>query len=158
MKIEIEYLALDESTPVILELKPDDFYDPVALGENYWEHGIERLVFPYEHIQKEPSQLKWLILREQNEEMVRLHRIQFLDGEKSMMQHTVDEHGEEKIIYSCTQGDESHIHRFIKPAKEMWTTTQNQRASDKKTGEGYKTENLTKNWSHSDLLSFAKSK
>ena len=154
MKIEIQYLLLGSDKPSYLAPKPEDYFDPVEHDENFWDDGVEKNIFPHEHIGIEPSKLKWLIIRQKNGSNTRITRNQYLDGDDSMMTHTKDEFGAEEIIYSRKIGDAYEIVRILKPTDQSWSVTYNVIASDVKTDDIYPTDNLTKNWSFDELKDF----
>lgn len=153
MEITITYCLLAETVSREMKLTPEQYYDPLEAGENYWDDGIERCVFPYRYLDFEPEEIKWVIARVSHEERVRYWRVQHLNGDKAMMQHVVDENAEEEIILSTLlpNGD-WHSARILKPQGACWAVTR--LAIDK--DESGESKNLVANWSFDELKAFSK--
>lgn len=102
MKITFTYQLIGCCQQHQLEIDPHDYFDPIEDGENYWDHGIEKKIFPHEYLDEllyiNPDQIKWIVVRESRGNQTRISRVQYLDGDCATMQHVIDENKEEKII------------------------------------------------------------
>lgn len=122
MDITITYCLVGETESRELKLTPEQYYDPLEQGENYWDDGIERCAFPHGYLDLEPEAMKWVYARVSNGDRCRLSRVQFLNGEKVIIQHEVRENEEEEIILSTLlPNGEYHCARILKPQGGSWT-------------------------------------
>lgn len=156
MKIHFTYLKIDEIDAHFFELSPNEYFDPLEENESYWDHGIEKYPFSHEYLSIPPEKLKWLIVTVSENDLNKVYRCQFLDGDKNMMQHTVDEYNNEEIILSVKIAwGKWHTTRLIKPAGESWAVYVDTIDSDDKINEKYYSYKLIKNWDFEELKAFS---
>ena len=156
MKITFTYQVEGEKEPRIMYIDPVDYYDPIDHRENYWDDGIEKFVFPHEYVKTPVAQLKWLTVLIAMKNKARVSRCQYIDGEKTMMHHTIDEDGEEEIIVSTQLPDQSwHTTRILKPPTKSWAVYVDSIDSDIQVDDKYPSNNLCKRWSFKDLKGFS---
>jgi len=156
MKISIEYLTVGDKSKKSIQLSPEEFFDALDAGENYWEDGVEKYIFPHEHLSIPVPTLKWIEVTKRQGNLVRTYRCQYLDGDKSMTQHTVSENGDEEIITSSLIAENTyHTTRLIKSSDGVWSTYVDSIDSDVEVGGKYDSKNLIKSWLFDELKEFS---
>lgn len=157
IKIKISYVTFQNSEVKDIYLKPEEYFDSLEEGENYWDDGIDKFIFPHEYLNISVSSLKWLTIIVSKGKEKRISRCQYLDGDNVTMNHSVDENGEEEIILSAKISEQSyHTTRILKPKSKSWAVYVDSIDSDVQIEGKYNSINLCKNWSFEELKSFSK--
>ncbi len=60
MLIVITYQTSNNQEPFVIEMAPEEYFDPLGEGESFWNDGIEKYVFPHEYVDVPVEDLKWL--------------------------------------------------------------------------------------------------
>lgn len=128
--IRITYLAKGAASPVVLDLTPQAYYDPIGDGESYGRDGVPKFDHAWQYTPHRARDLLWTVLEVDaaggDRPTRTVIRTQLLDGTRSMMTHRADADGYEEIIHS-TEIDPGrwHIVRTSKPAGCLWSVTMN---------------------------------
>jgi len=156
MNISISYLCFGENEPETIHFSPENYFDPLEPGENYWEHGIEVHQLAENYLPVEISKVKWFIITKRLNDKKRVSRYQLLNGTDSMSIHTIDEEDNEEIITASKIAPETwHTVRIIKPHNGCWSTYMDNIGSDIEVEGKFRNENLIKNWTYEEMKEFS---
>ena len=126
MDIEIRYLSKKTQEVQTLRLSPEEYFDPLEPGETFEEDGIPAYQYAFDYIGCSADELKWSIEKISGSKGTRLVRSQYLDGDRSMMEHVIDPDGSEEIILSNEiEKDKWHIIRIRKSPNGSWSVIRN---------------------------------
>ncbi|MHC4117742.1 MAG: hypothetical protein ACYSWO_09575 [Planctomycetota bacterium] len=155
MNISVEYQLIGCSRQYRFNIAPEDYFDPIEKGENYWDHGVDKKFFLHEYLNIDPDQVKWIVACESRGTQRRIRRVQYLDGDRATMEHVVDEHGEERIILGAfVDCEESHIIHLLKKPGRAWSVVHNSLGSEAITDGEYESKDLCKQWTYEELEEF----
>ena len=154
MNIRLTYETLDGARHTVA-LSPDDYFDPLEPGEGYWHDGVERCDQLHDYLEVPAVRLRWLVARISEGGQVRQRRAQYLSGDAVMMEHTIDEQGEEEIILSvCLPSGDWHITRVFKPGEQSWSVVNSSLIQDETDGAGALSADLCSDWTYQQRLAF----
>ena len=140
----------------MISLSPEEYFDPLGPGENYWDHGVETNLVKDEYVPVGSEKVKWFIIIEKQYEDKRTFRCQNFDGGSSRSTHTVDENGNEEIITQSLVAPETwHSIRTRKPHDGHWATYMDNISSEIDVDGIYRNDNLMKNWSFEEAKEFS---
>lgn len=124
MRITIRYQVRDESTSRQLELTPDEYFDPPDPGERLNVRSVARRMETHHYTSFSAKELAWTLLEiTEGTDFWRV-RTQFLDGQRSCMQHTQQSDGSEEIIHQSRLSEHCwHTVRVLKESGKLWATT-----------------------------------
>jgi len=122
VRICIRYQRRDESTPRVLELSPEEYFDPLDPGEELSVRSVPRLLEDYQYTPHEADELRWTVLEITDGAKYWRVRTLFMDGVRSFMQHTEESDGSEEIILQSelTSGC-WHTTRTLKMPGKSWS-------------------------------------
>lgn len=156
MKITLSY-QLTYGEPKEIELSPEDYYDPIRDNESYWNDAIEKCNFLHEYLSDPPDRIRWIVARIVDDDHVRLRRAQYLNGDKVMMEHTINEYKEEELILSALLASgEWHTIRVVKPQDQLWSVTVNSLDMDEPLDGRFSSIDLCKNWMFDERKAFCR--
>jgi hypothetical protein len=156
MNILVEYQLVGCSRRHRLKISPQDYFDPIEEGQNYWDHGIEKKIFLHEYLKVDPDQIKWIVAHESKGSQKRIRRAQYLDGDNVTMEHIVDENKEEQINLGARLPDseEWHVIRMVKRPGKAWSVIFNEIGSDIPIDGEFESTDLCKQWTYEELEEF----
>jgi len=156
MNISIEYLLIGCSKRRRLNISPQDYFDPIEEGENYWDHGFEKNLFLHEYLNVDPDQIKWIVECQSKGSQKRIRRAQYLDGDCVTMEHIVDENKEEQINLGAflVDSEEWHVIRLLKKPGKAWSVVLNILGSDVPIDGEFESTDLCKQWTYEELEEF----
>ena len=126
MEIRIHYQRRDEATPRVLELSPEDYFDPLNPGETLSVRSVPRLLDAYQYTSHRAEELCWTVLEITNGVEFWRVRTQLLDGKRSLMHHLQVSDGSEEIIHSTELGPQCwHTTRTLKEPGRTWAVVLN---------------------------------
>jgi len=156
MNITLTYSRIDSKEQEVVELNPQEYFDPLEKGENYWDDGVERKFLLEEYLPIDKVQVKWFRITLEHDEMKRIYTCQLLDSDRSTSTHSIDEFGNEEIITQSKIADETwHTVRTQKPLGGQWSTYMDNISSDKMVEGKYANENLITNWTFDETIEFS---
>ena len=122
MEIRIRYQRRDEVTARVLELSPEDYFDPLNPGETLSVRSVPRLLDTWEYTPHRPEELRWIVVEITDGESFWRVRTQLIDGMRVLMHHFQESDGSEEIIHSTELGPCCwHTIRTLKQAGQTWT-------------------------------------
>ena len=140
----------------MVEMAPEEYFDPLGEGESFWNDGIEKYVFPHEYVNVPVEDLKWLTVCVSELGSRRVDRCQYLNGADVMMQHSIDENEDEELILSTKISDQDyHTTRIRKPSSKSWAVYYDRIDSDVMEGGKYATKELVTNWTSDEIKAFS---
>ena len=127
MKIRITYATHADPEPVEIEVYPEDYFDPQENAEDtYANAGVPRHLTPDRYTPYSPTELRYLVVIESYTNGNNEIRIQYLDGFKSHLIHSINRDGTEELIHSTEVSDtDCHVLRTQKLAGGFWTVVLN---------------------------------
>ena len=126
MEIRIRYQRRDEATPRVLELMPEDYFDPLNPGETLSVRSVPRLLDAYQYTPHRAEELLWTVVEVTDGESFWRVRTQLLDGMRSLMHHSQQADGSEEIIHATELGPLCwHTTRTLKQAGQTWAVVMN---------------------------------
>src|SRR4051794_15335724 len=126
MDIRIRYQRRDEATPRVLELLPQDYFDPLDPGETLSVRSVPRLLDTYEYTPHRAEELRWTVVEITDGAAFWRVRTQLLDGMRSLMHHSQESDGSEEIIHQTELGPNCwHTTRTLKQPGKAWTVVMN---------------------------------
>ncbi|GAA5504860.1 hypothetical protein [Novipirellula caenicola] len=127
MNIRIIYATHDDPVPVEISLKPEDYFDPLdGVEDTYSTAGVPRHLTPDQYTPYSPTELRYLVVVEDYPNGRGEVRIQYLDGLRSHLIHSIDRDGMEELIHSTDVSDtHCHILRTQKIDGGLWTVVLN---------------------------------
>jgi hypothetical protein len=122
MDIRIRYQRRDEATPRVLELSPEEYFDPLDPGETLSVRSVPRLLDTYQYTPHPAEELRWTIVEITDGATFWRVRTQFLDGMRALMHHSQESDGSEEIIHQSELCSGCwHTIRTLKEAGKTWT-------------------------------------
>ncbi|OGU66979.1 MAG: hypothetical protein A2499_17485 [Stygiobacter sp. RIFOXYC12_FULL_38_8] len=156
MEIRISYKLKEHLEIKSLLLTPEEYFDPIEANESFEDNGVPRFNSTYEYIGLTAKELKWAIIKITCDKGISYLRSQYLDGDRSMMEHTIDYDGSEVIIHSNEiEKDKWHIIKIHKTLNSSWRVIMNVLIDDKPNSES-DSKNYIVEMSKEDLFEFSK--
>lgn len=132
MEIEIRYQLRGETQSRRLTLTPEQYFVPLPAGEPLTIRSTPRKLDVYEYTPFPATQLDWTCLEIKDNGAFWRIRTQFLDGARSMLEHTLDSDGREELIQSTELAPSvSHVVRILKEPGRNWTMIHNSVQADR---------------------------
>jgi hypothetical protein len=154
MKILIEYLQRDEATPRVLELSPEEYFDPLDEGEELSISSIPKYCSVFVYTGLAACDLLWTVLEISDGTAFWRVRTQFLDGLKSQMTHSVDSDGTEEIIHQTEISPQCwHTIRTLREPGNSWALVMNNVTNDQQ-GQPVENLNFCGDWSFDQMKAF----
>jgi hypothetical protein len=154
MHIRIRYQRRDEATPRVLELSPEEYFDPLGPGETLSVQSVPRLLDTYQYTPHRADELRWTVVEVTDGESFWRVRTQLLDGMRSLMHHSQDSDGCEEIIHATKLGARCwHTIRTLKQPGQSWAVVMNSLTVERPV-RLVKSRDLCKSWSFEELKSF----
>jgi hypothetical protein len=126
MEIRIRYQRRDEATQRVLELSPEDYFDPLNPGETLSVRSVPRLLDTYQYTPHRADELLWTVVEITDGKSFWRVRTQLIDGMRSLMHHSQRSDGSEEIIHSTELGPFCwHTIRTLKQAGQAWAVVMN---------------------------------
>jgi hypothetical protein len=126
MEIHIRYLLRNEATPRVLELSPEDYFDPLDPGETLSIRSVPRLLDPYQYTPHRADELCWTVVEVTDRESFWRVRTQLIDGKRVFMHHSQESDGSEELIHSTDLGPLCwHTIRTLKQPGKQWAVVMN---------------------------------
>jgi hypothetical protein len=126
MNIRIHYQRRDEANPRLLELSPEDYFDPLNPGETLSVRSVPRLLHTYQYTPCRADELRWTVVEITDGESFWRVRTQLIDGIRTLMHHSEQADGSEEIIHSTELGPLcSHTIRTLKQPGKTWAVVMN---------------------------------
>lgn len=113
MQIVITY-KIRNNLPQTFPLVPEEYFDPLEIGENYEKHGVPRFDHAREYFALLPEQLDWTELHLTETEEPRKIRSDFYDDGKVVIYQRQDNDGEEIILETHITQAKTQIIRIHK--------------------------------------------
>jgi len=124
--IRIRYLRRDETSPRVLELTPNEYFDPLDPGETLSVRSVEKHWNAHAYTPHTPDELRWTILEITEGSTFWRVRTQLLDGMRSLMHHSQEADGSEEIIHSTELGPGCwHSIRTLRLPGKAWAVVMN---------------------------------
>ena len=126
--IKITYKMVKRETPDILELTPEDYFDPLPSTENYQEDGIPKYNHTWEYLDNiSPDELEWITEEISGTYEDRVIRTEFLEnGYDNWMTHRRDKSGYEEIIHNTEiLPNIGHTVRIDRNSEGVWKVNTN---------------------------------
>lgn len=156
MEIRISYKLIDHPEIKSLLLTPEEYYDSLEANESFEDNGVPRFNNTHEYIGLAAKKLKWSIIKITCDKGISYLRSQYLDGDRSMMEHTIDYDGSEEIIHSNEiEKDKWHIIKTHKTLNSSWQVIMNALIDDNPNS-GYVSKNYIVEINKEDLFEFSK--
>ncbi|SRR5712691_9344365 len=126
MRIQIRYQHRDRSSPEVINLSPDEYFDPIDEGDVLTVESVAKFEDAYRYTPFSPTELKWTVLEITDGTKFWKIRTQFLDGMRSLMLHSQSSDGGEEIIHSIeiSAGCVQTIRTLKEPGKQ-WSVVMN---------------------------------
>jgi hypothetical protein len=126
MEIRIRYQRRDETTPRVLELSPEEYFDPLNPGEPLMVRSVPKFLDTYQYTPLGPDELRWTEAEITDGAAFWRVRTLLLDGMRSLMHHSQESDGSEEIIHQTELGPQVwHTVRTLKQAGKAWTVVMN---------------------------------
>jgi hypothetical protein len=126
MEIRIRYQLRTEPTPRLLELSPEDYFDPLDPGQTLSVRSIPRLLDTYQYTPYRADELCWTVVEICDGASFWRVRTQLLDGMRSLMHHSQQSDGSEEIIHATELGPQCwHTIRTLKQPGRSWAVVVN---------------------------------
>lgn len=127
MNIRITYATHANPEPVNIDVRPEDYFDPLDdPHDTYATAGVPRHLTPDRYTPHSPSDLRYLVVVESYSDGNDEVRIQYLDGLKSHLIHSISRDGTEELIHSTDISDtHCHVLRTQKLDGGLWTVVLN---------------------------------
>lgn len=154
MQIQIRYQHRDRPSSEVINLSPDEYFDPIDEGEFLSVRSMARFQEGYRYTPFRPNELKWIILEITDGAEFWKIRTQYLDGERSLMHHSQSSDGSEEIIHQIWFSIERYqtIRTQKEPGKQ-WTVVMNHLGVEAPNGLASEQDYLGR-WSWDELLAF----
>jgi hypothetical protein len=134
MEIRIRFQRRDEATPRVLELSPEDYFDPLNPGETLSVKSVPRLLDTYQYTTHRAEELCWTVVDISDGESFWRVRTQLIDGMHALMHHTQQSDGSEEIIHATKLGPFCwHTFRTLKQPGKTWAIVLNSLSIDRPT-------------------------
>lgn len=132
MKIEIHYLKQSENEPEILELTPEEYFDPLdeEEDENFEDDGVAKYNHAEEYLQLNASELKWSDIRIHGTKNDYNIRTEYYKGIHSMWHRKEADGSEEICLITQISDSESHFARIYKTVETDWRVVMNALVED----------------------------
>ncbi len=154
MKIRIEYLRRDEAIPRVLELSPEEYFDPLDEGEELSVRSVPKYLQEFVYTGHNAEDLWWTVLNIIDGTAFWRVRSQFLDGLKSLMLHSVESDGSEEIIHQTEISPQCwHTIRTLKQPGKSWAVVMNNITNDQP-GLPTGSQNFCGGWSFDQMKAF----
>jgi hypothetical protein len=158
MEIKITYFLKKEQETRTINLSPEEYFDPLEPGETFEENGVPTYQYTFDYIGCSANELKWSIEKISSSKGTRILRSQYLDGDRSMMEHIIDPDGSEEIIHSNQiEKDKWHIIRTYKSSNGSWSVIRNGLIDETSKAKQMSTE-YEGDWSYEELKNFCEIK
>jgi hypothetical protein len=157
VQIQLVYQTWDGATPITKSLTPEEYFDPLELGESYESDGVPKFNHTWRYLDVPPSQLKWTLERRSGTaDDDTTFRTQYMDGGRCWMTHRSDPDGYEEMIH-FTQIDDSrcHILRTCRTSGGGWAVILNSLIEDKDDG-SQREERFDHPWSFNEAMSYSR--
>jgi hypothetical protein len=154
MEIRIRYQRRDETTPRLLELAPEDYFDPLNPGETLSVRSVPRLLDTYQYTPHRADELCWTEVEITDGDSFWRVRSQLIDGMRVLMHHVQTSQGSEEIIHATELGPLCwHTIRTLKQPGKSWAIVVNSITVERPV---HLTEsrNLCEPWSFEELKTF----
>lgn len=126
IQVKITYKRRHDDEPYRLELRPEEYFDPLEPGENYREDGIPKYFNTWEYLDLPLNELEWTIEEIRGTTEDRIIRTEFLKDSLNWMSHRKDQSGFEEIIHNTEiASNVSHIIRTHRDDEGFWTVNIN---------------------------------
>src|SRR5262249_7580487 len=126
MQVRIRYLRRDEAAPRVLELSPEEYFDPLDEGETLTVRSVARCCYDFEYTGHRAEDLWWTVLEITDGESFWRGRTQPVDGLRSLMHHTHQSDGSEEIIHQAQISPCCwHTIRTLKRPGKEWAVVMN---------------------------------
>jgi len=157
MRVLLTFQLHGEDEPHELEMSSTDYFDPPEEGELVLEDAVERHVFLHDYLGVESERVKWIVARAWAGGRSTLRRAQYLDGDRSIMEHIVDVNGDEEIILSTRLPSRDwHTTRLLKPRDASWSVSVNALSADGPTRDQPAALDFCGRWEFEDRQSFSR--
>ncbi len=154
MQISIRYLRCDEATPRVLELSPEEYFDPLNPGETLSVQSVPRLLDTYQYTPHRADELRWTVVKITDGAAFWQVRTQLLDGMRSLMHHSQASDGSEEIIHQTELGPNCwHTVRTLKQAGKTWAIVMNSLTVERPT-HFIQSRDFCELWSFEELKAF----
>jgi hypothetical protein len=120
VQINIWFQTSGSDTETRRSLELETYFDPLAEGETYAEHGIPRFNFTWKYIDVPRDQLIWSIERRVGTSDDATFSTQYFDGGKTWVNHRTDPSGYEELIHAIDLGDSYLTIRTAKQPNGRW--------------------------------------
>lgn len=132
MKIEIHYFKNSENEPGILELTPEEYFDPLdeEENENFEDHGCAKFNHAEEYLYLNAADLKWTDIRIHGTKNDYNIRTEYYKGLHSMWYRKEADGSEEICLITQISESETHIARIYKTIETDWRVVMNALAED----------------------------
>src|SRR5688572_19076776 len=122
MDIRIRYQRRDEATPRVLELSPEEYFDPLNPGETLSVRSVPWLLDTYQDPSHRVEELGRTVLEITDGAAFWRVQTQSIDRMRSLMHQSQQSDGSEEIIHQTELGPLCwHIIRTLKEAGKTWT-------------------------------------
>jgi hypothetical protein len=126
VRILIRYLLRGESVPRVLELSPQEYFDPLNDGEILSVGSVPKHQDAFEYTGCRAHELYWTALEIREGETFWRVRTQFLDGLRSLMTHSSQSDGTEEVIHQTEIGPRCwHTIRTLREPGRAWAVVAN---------------------------------
>jgi hypothetical protein len=154
MDISIRYQRRDETTPRVLHLSPDEYFDPPDPGETLSVRSVPRFDDAYRYAPHRPEELWWSVVEIRDGSTFWRVRTQLLDGMRSLMHHSQESDGSEEIIHQTELGSGCwHTIRTLKLAGKNWAVVMNSLTVER-AAPVIEDRNICELWSFEELKAF----
>lgn len=126
MKIEIEYLEKGKLKPISINLRADEFFDPIQKSESFENDAIPKYNHAREYLNVSLNRLLWTILSIEGTNEDRKIITHYYNNGESWMSHRIDIDGYEEMIHSTNLDEKTcHIVRTNKDYDGNWKVNYN---------------------------------
>lgn len=154
MKIHIEFLRHDETLPRVLELSPEEYFDPLDEGEELSVNSVPKHLEEFTYTGFGAEDLRWAVLDISDGTVFKRIRSQFLDGLKSLMTHSLDSEGREEIIHQTEISPYCwHTVRTLREPGNSWAVVMNNIIKDHP-DQPYENLNFCGEWTFDQMKAF----
>lgn len=120
MKIEIHYQTLTNPKSQIVELKPEEYFDPIEENETFEADGIPKFNFTEEYLDISVQDLQWTDILIQGTDHDHNLRTTYYKGGHSMWHSKNTDGTEEMCIATQISESELNIVRMSKTLNSSW--------------------------------------
>lgn len=125
--VTIQYQTHDGEVPIVLQLEPSQYYDPLDdVADTYESDGVPKFTSPDQYVPVDIDDLKYVLIVEPDTTGCRETRVQYLDGLQSHCIHSIWADGTEELIHSTDISPNMyHIIRTQKDRNGFWSVVMN---------------------------------